>query len=107
VLYTAQALIFLALYLLVLVMCVVALIDLARRPAQAFVSAGKRTKGFWGALLGVSAAVSFAALPPFRAPLGFLVLIAAVVAAVYLADVKPAVTPYSGRRGPGPGRSGW
>lgn len=106
-LFNAQAIVFLLLYLLVFVLCVVALIDLLRRPAPAFVNAGKRTKGFWGAILGVATAVAFVALPPFDAPLGFLVLIAAVAASVYLVDVRPAVAPYSGRGGRGPRGGGW
>lgn len=108
-LYNAQILIFLVLYLLVFVTCVVAVVDLVRRPAQAFTSAGKRTKGFWGAVLGVATAVAFVAIPP---PIGigalsFLALGSAVAAMVYLVDVRPAITPYSGRRGPGTRPGGW
>lgn len=108
---TAQVLIFLLLYLLVFVLCVVAVVDLLRRPTAAFVSAGKRTKGFWGAILGVATAIAFVAIPY---PLGigelqFLALGSAVAAIVYLVDVRPAVTPYSGRRGPRApgGQGGW
>jgi undecaprenyl-diphosphatase len=67
-----------------------ALVDLARRPAAAFVSAGKRTKKFWGILLGVAVLVAFVALPPLR-QLTFLALGSAVAAVVYLVDVRPAV----------------
>ncbi|MBO1753362.1 DUF2516 family protein [Actinotalea sp. BY-33] len=109
-LYSAQLFVFLALYLLVFVLCVVAIADLARRPAAAFVSGGKRTKTFWGVLLGVALAVAFVAIPP---PLGigalrFLALGSAVASIVYLVDVKPAIAPYSGRGGrPGGSRGGW
>lgn len=109
--YSAQLLIFLLLYLLVFGTCVVALVDLVRRPAAAFVSGGKRTKTFWAVLLAVATAVAFVAIPP---PVGigqlrFLALGSAVAAIVYLVDVKPAIAPYSGRgRGPrGPSRGGW
>ena len=111
--FTAQILIFLALYLMVFVLCVVAVVDLLRRPAQAFVSAGKRTKAFWGGILGVATAVAFVAIPP---PLGigeltFLALASAVAAIVYLVDVRPALAPYTrGPRGPGRrpgGQGGW
>lgn len=105
----AQLLVFFALYLLVFVMAVVALVDAARRPPEAFVRAGKRTKGFWLAVLGLAAAVSFVSLPPLGASLGFLVLLAAVGAGVYLADVRPALGPHR-RGGPGAGgasRGGW
>ncbi|MBX9247032.1 DUF2516 family protein [Actinotalea ferrariae] len=101
---TAQVLIFLALYLLVFVLCVVAVVDLLRRPAPAFVSAGKRTKKFWGGILAAATAVAFVAIPY---PLGigelqFLALGSAVASIVYLVDVRPAVAPYSGGRGRGP-----
>src|SRR5690606_40520293 len=49
--------------LLVFVLCVAALADLLRRPAPAFVSAGKRTKSFWLAVLGIATAVAFVAIP--------------------------------------------
>ena len=48
-----QLLVLLVLYLVAFVMCVYALVDAARRPASAFTSAGKRTKGFWLTILGV------------------------------------------------------
>lgn len=106
-----QVWIFLALYLIVFVLSVVALVDLLRRPAPAFVSGGKRTKKFWGLILGAATAVAFVAIPY---PLGigqlqFLALGSAVAAIVYLVDVKPAIEPYS-RRGGGRGPSrggGW
>lgn len=107
---SVQLFIFLALYLLVFALCVVALLDLVRRPPGAFTSAGKRTKNFWLAVIGASTAVAFVAIPP---PVGigllsFLALGSAVASIVYLVDVKPAVAPYSGRGGPpGPSRGGW
>lgn len=102
---SAQALVFFALSALVLGMCVYALVDAARRPAAAFTAAGKRTKNFWLVVLGVAAAIAFASL----GGIGFLAIIAAVAAGVYLADVKPAITPYSGRGGSGGSgpRGGW
>ncbi len=109
----AQVFVFLILYLVIFVGCVAALLDLLRRPAQAFVSAGKRTKNFWLAIIGVATAVAFVAIPwPLGiGALSFLALGSAVAAIVYHVDVKPAVAPYSGGRGPrgpaGPGRGGW
>ncbi|AEE47488.1 DUF2516 family protein [Cellulomonas fimi] len=106
---TLQVYLFLAFYLAIFALSVWALVDLLRRPAAAFPSAGKRTKNFWGAILGVGTAVAFMAIPP---PLGlgflsFLGLLAAVGAIVYLVDVRPAVAPYSRRRGPrGPSSPG-
>lgn len=88
-----------------------ALVDAVRHSPQAFVAAGKRTKGFWVAILGVAAAFGFIAIPPpigvgssFLGPLGFLALIGVVAAAVYLTDVRPAVQQMRGRGGGG--RSG-
>nr|WP_090031337.1 DUF2516 family protein [Cellulomonas marina] len=105
----AQTALFFVFYLAIFVLSVVALLDLLRRPATAFVSAGKLTKGKWGAILGVATAVAFMALP---APLGlgllgFLAIGAAVAAIVYLVDVKPAVSPYRGRGGGGGRPGGW
>lgn len=104
----AQAVIYFILLAAVFLLAGYALIDAARRPARAFTSAGKRTKGFWVGVLALATAVAFVALPW---PLGFgrlefLALISAIAAGVYLADVRPAVGPYSGRGGRG-GSSGW
>jgi hypothetical protein len=89
----AQSLIYLAFYVAIFALSVWALVDMLRRPAQAFLSAGKQTKQRWTIILG------------------FLALLAAVAAVVYLVDVRPAVGPYSGRRGggsgSGPSRGGW
>lgn len=104
-----QGFIFLALHLLVLVLCLVALVDALRRPARAFTAAGKRTRNFWLAVLGVASALSFVATPFGGGGGGFLLfaILAAVAASVYLVDVKPAVAPYSGRGGPGGSAGGW
>lgn len=110
-----QTLVYVAFYVVIFLLAVWALIDLLRRPAPAFVSAGKRTKKFWGILLGVATLLAFVALPY---PIGygylsFLALGSAVAAVVYLVDVKPAVVPYSGGgrgprgRGPSGPRGGW
>lgn len=98
---TLQALVYFLLYAVVFALSGYALIDAARRPASAFTSAGKRTKQFWVWLLVAATAVAFVALPW---PLGggylsFLALGSAVAAGVYLADVRPAVRPYSGGSG--------
>jgi len=109
-----QVLVYVLFYLVIFVLAVWALVDLVQRPSAAFTTAGKRTKGFWGLILGLAVAVGFMALPP---PIGlgflsFLALGSAVAAIVYLVDVRPAIRPYSRRRGPrgprGPqSRGGW
>lgn len=110
---TLQVVIFFAFMLAIFLLSAWALIDLVRRPASAFVSAGKRTKGFWGAIVGVATAVSFASVPfPTGLPqFGlFFALPCAAAAIIYLVDVRPAVAPYSRRRGPSGGSSrggGW
>jgi hypothetical protein len=104
----AQLFVYNVLYLVVFVLAAWALIDAAIRPATAFVNAGKRTKTFWLLVTGAATAISFAGLGGG----GFLVIISAVAAGVYLADVRPAVKPYSGGRGgrgrgTPPSRGGW
>ena len=102
---SAQVLFFLVLSLAVFAVQVWAVVDAAMRPAAAFPRAGKRTKAFWLALTVGAAALGFIAIPQ---PIGVgisglfeLVGVAAVIATiVYLVDVRPAVRPYSARRGP-------
>jgi hypothetical protein len=113
VIFVAQTYIYLALYVAIFGLAVWALADAVTRPAAAFISAGKRTKNFWLALTVAGPAGAGVARPP---PLGlgllsFLALGSAVAAIVYLVDVRPAVRPYSGRRGGSGGRTpppgGW
>ena len=80
-----------ALGIAILVLAVWAVVDCLRHPADRFAQEGKRTKGFWTALIVGSAVV--AALSVLSSGSGgFLQLIGACVACVYLADVKPAVS---------------
>ncbi|GAA4418752.1 DUF2516 family protein [Georgenia halophila] len=104
-----QVLLLLVLSLVLFGIEVWALVDLLRRPAAAFLTADKRTKKFWGLLVGGAAVVGFITIPP---PLGigllgsgFLQFVAVVPAGIYLADVRPAVAPYSRRRPPRGGGS--
>ena len=91
-----------------------ALIDTGLRPSQNFITADKRTKGFW---LGVNAVgVMVVALMGVSSMFGLLGVIAN---AVYLADVRPTLNYYQPvhvrtrirRRGQGGsgsrGRGGW
>lgn len=91
-----------------------ALVDALRRPAAAFVSAGKRTKVFWSLVLGVAAALGFIGLyPPLGGGyLGLMALFVVIPAIIYLTDVRPAVGGYRGPRGGsgprgGGSRGGW
>jgi len=106
-----QLLLFFVFYFAILAISAWALIDLSRRPASAFTQAGKLTKTKWGLILGAATMIAFISLPyPLNLPFpDFLALLSAVAAIVYLVDVKPAIAPYSRRRGGGPSRpsGGW
>lgn len=84
-----------------------ALLDALRRPAAAYVSAGKLTKQVWLAIVGLSLAVDIVLL---YSPLMFLNIIGFAASSVYLADVRPALIAVGGgggrRGGRPPGRSG-
>lgn len=71
-----------------------AFIDALLTRPDAFVAAGKRTKGFWLAITGVAAAIG---LVHVYQPFGLFNLIAIVAAAVYLTDVRPSVASLRGR----------
>jgi Protein of unknown function (DUF2516) len=81
-----------------------AFIDATRRPAPAFVAAGKQTKPLWLIILGVATAIGlYAAASGNFSVISILPVAAFVAAAVYLTDVKPKVSGSSGgssRQGP-------
>ncbi len=79
-------------------MALFALVDALRHPGNAYVAAGKRTKGFWLAIVGVSAGLALLSLPD---RLGFLTILGVLGAGVYLADVRPALQQVRGRGGRG------
>lgn len=64
-----------------------ALVDALRRPAAAFVAAGKLTKPIWLGILGVSLVLLLLG----AGILGLFGFVIAVAAIVYLVDVRPAV----------------
>lgn len=73
--------------LAVIVTVVIALVDVVRRPAGAFVAHGKLTKPIWTGILLAALVIALS--------LGFISFIgpfAVVAAIVYLVDVKPAIT---------------
>jgi len=98
-----------AITLVVAALSLMAVLDCVRRSAPQFERAWKRTKTFWLALTAGAAVVSvlsavFSTLALFSN--GFpgqgsliLMLIAATISGVYLADVKPAVSSESGNPG--------
>ena len=96
---SAQGTIALGLSLAILAMQVFAFVDALRHPAQAYVSAGKRTKQIWLVVTGIAVVLGFLTL---GTPLNLFALLGVVGAGVYLADVRPAVRSIGG----GPGRTG-
>jgi hypothetical protein len=96
--FALQNLIVLVLGLAAFITEVYAFVDALRHRADAYTAAGKLTKQLWLIILGVAMAVGFVV---FWNPLGFIGIIAFVAAAVYLADVLPALRSASGRGGSG------
>jgi Protein of unknown function (DUF2516) len=74
-----------------------AFVDAIRRPAPAFVAAGKQTKPIWLVILGVAAVIGL-----WSSTLGgpnlvsLFPIVAFVAAAIYLADVRPKVREFRG-----------
>lgn len=93
---TAQSTLLLVLGIAALVIEIFALVDALRHRPDAYAAAGKRTKSFWGTVLGVATAVGFVALGNVLSLFG---VGAFVAAAVYLADVRPALAAVTGRGG--------
>jgi hypothetical protein len=69
-----------------------AIVDCATRKLAAFPAVDKLTKPAWLAMLALGTLFSVLSF----SPLGIFSLISAVVTAVYLADVRPAVREISG-----------
>lgn len=83
-----------------------ALFDMAVTPANAFAAADKQSKKIWLIILIVAGVIGLAAavLPaqgasPVAVLFGILPIAAFIAAAIYLADVRPAVKPYRKRGG--------
>ena len=81
---------------------VFAFVDAVRQPEAAYIAASKRTRKFWLILLGVALALGVVTL--FN-PLSLFGLLAFIGAAVYLADVRPALRQVRGLGGRS--NSGW
>jgi uncharacterized protein DUF2516 len=92
-----------ALSLAALVVEVWALVDAVRRPAPAFLAAGKQTKPIWLIILGVATVIGLgsSAIGGFTL-IGILPLAAFVAAAIYLTDVRPKVREFKGGTSSGP-----
>lgn len=68
-----------------------ALVDAIRRPAPAFVAAGKQTKPLWLVILGVAAVIGLGSVVYGVSLISLFPIIAFVAAAIYLVDVRPKV----------------
>ena len=77
-----------------------AFIDAIRRPAGAFLAAGKQTKPIWLIILGVATVIGigYSALGGVSL-IQILPLAAFVAAAIYLTDVRPKVREFRGGTG--------
>jgi hypothetical protein len=71
-----------------------ALVDALRHRPDAFVAAGKRTKNFWTVILVVAVVIGVITLFEVTQ---FIGIIGFIAAAVYLADVRPALRQVTGR----------
>lgn len=83
-----------------------ALGDAVSRPTTAYPAANKQTKKLWTIILVVAAVIGFAVvvLPlqgasPIQLLIGILPVGAFIAAAIYLADVRPAIKEFKGRGG--------
>jgi hypothetical protein len=76
-----------------------ALVDCLMHKAAAFPAVDKLTKPAWIAMLALGGFLgSYLSYGPPYYPTGIISLISTIVAAVYLADVRPAVREISGGR---------
>jgi hypothetical protein len=73
-----------------------AFVDAVRRPAAAYSAAGKLTKQLWLIILGVALLFGLAGAVQLISIIQMLPVIGFIAAAVYLADVRPAVRQYGG-----------
>jgi hypothetical protein len=89
---------FLAVAITAFVVEIWAFADAVRRPAAAYKAAGKLTKQLWLIILGVALLFGVAGAVGFVSIIQLLPIIGFIAAAVYLADVRPAVRQY-GRGG--------
>jgi len=101
---SAQGMISLILSLAILGMEVFAFVDALRHRPDAYLAAGKRTKQIWLVVTGVALLLGFLTLGN---PLNLFALLGVVGAAVYLADVRPALQSVGGRGRGGGGRDTW
>lgn len=84
---TVQSLVLLVLWLALTGIQIWALIDCARRPAEAFPAIDRKSKTLWLALTGAALGTGLL----FRNPIGIFGIAGAVATLVYLFDVRPKI----------------
>jgi len=84
---SVQSVVILGLWIALTGLQVWALIDCARRPAQAFPAIDRKSKTLWLALTGAALGTGLI----FRSPFGLFGIAGAVVTLVYLFDVRPKI----------------
>jgi Protein of unknown function (DUF2516) len=76
-----------------------AFVDAIIRPTAAFPAAGKQTKPLWLVILGVAFVIGIAGAVGYLSLISIFPIVAFVVAAIYLADVRPKVRSTKARPG--------
>ncbi len=92
--FQAQGWLTLALGLVAFAVEIFALVDAVRQREDAYPAASKRTKRFWVIVLAVAAALGYISIGNLP---GLIGIVGFVAAAVYLADVRPALQQVTGR----------
>ncbi len=82
-----------------------AFVGAMRFSSGTFDAVGKRSKKFWGLILGIAASIGFLGLPQplglsFTSPVGIVGLAAIVGAGVYMATIRPKLQAVQQPRGP-------
>lgn len=96
--FQTQQWIFLILAVALFALEVWAFVNAIRFRADAYTAAGKRTKTFWSVLTGVAMLLGFLSLPIGGGGTSMLfLLIGVAIAAIFLADVYPALKSIMGR----------
>jgi len=82
-----------ALNLIFLAIAIFALVDVIRRPQEAFPAVERQSKLAWGLFTGIAAAIIF-----LFGAINFLGIIGVIVTMFYLVDVRPKVREITGSR---------
>ena len=93
---TIQGFLVMGLWVVLLAVKAFAFIDCLRRPKEAFPAVGRKSKVLWLVLTGAAAVTGV--LHSYVSPLGLIGLAGAVIALVYLFDVRPRIKEITGRR---------